>query len=258
MILKTEAGTSYYQFENLASCRRIEHRIYTRLGGFSRPPYDGLNISAGIGDEAESVSKNREIISRSLKAGELVFARQTHGDAVAVLSRNKRGRSNPPNTGPRTADALVTDDDQQHLVIQVADCQPVLLYDPVRQVVANVHSGWRGSILNIIGRTLTVMQAYFKCHPSRIQAGIGPSLGPCCAEFVNYRDELPRTFWSYKDGNDHFDFWAISRDQLVSAGVSETNIEMSRICTRCRSDEFFSYRAENNTGRFAAVIGLKK
>jgi len=120
-----------------------------------------------------------------------------------------------------------------------------------------VHSGWRGSIQNIIGRTVEMMKQLFDCNPGLIQAGIGPSLGPCCAEFINYKDEIPKAHWSYKDSNDHFDFWSISRDQLLHAGVPAKNIELSRICTRCRTREFFSYRAEKNTGRFAAVIGLK-
>jgi hypothetical protein len=102
------------------------------------------------------------------------------------------------------------------------------------------------------------MQQHFGCRPNRILAGIGPSLGPCCAEFINYKTEIPREFWRYKGPDDHFDFWAISFDQLLNAGVRAKHIESSQICTRCRTDEFFSYRAEKTTGRFAAVIGLKQ
>jgi copper oxidase (laccase) domain-containing protein len=100
------------------------------------------------------------------------------------------------------------------------------------------------------------MKQHFGCHPGRIQAGIGPSLGPCCAEFINYRKEIPREFWRYMGLNAHFDFWALSRDQMIQAGMAEINIEPSGICTRCHRDDFFSYRAARTTGRFAAVIGL--
>ena len=155
-----------------------------------------------------------------------------------------------------SADAMVTDIYGRNLVIQVADCQAVLLYEPVRRVIANVHCGWRGSIQNIIGRAIEVMEQRFGCRPSRIQAGIGPSLGPCCAEFDNYRKEIPMEFWRYKGLNAHFDFWSLSRDQMTRAGMTETNIELSGICTRCHTDDFFSYRAAKTTGRFAAVIGL--
>jgi hypothetical protein len=124
-------------------------------------------------------------------------------------------------------------------------------------VVANIHSGWRGSIGNIIGCTLQKMTAAFGTSAGDLVAGIGPSLGPCCAEFVHYRKEIPRSLWSYKNTDHHFNFWAISHDQLCEAGVSTEHIFASKLCTRCHTDRFFSYRGEGTTGRFAAVIGLR-
>jgi hypothetical protein len=100
------------------------------------------------------------------------------------------------------------------------------------------------------------MGEVFDCRTRDIIAGIGPSLGPCCAEFVNYANEIPPTFWKYKDALDHFDFWSLSRDQLRDAGLQSENICLSNLCTRCNTDRFFSYRGEGITGRFAAVIGL--
>jgi polyphenol oxidase len=259
MLFSVRNGTSYYRFENLAAFRGIDHRIFTRHGGFSPRPFDSLNVSAGIGDAETNVARNRDLIRRSMAEGDFVYARQVHGCNVAVL---KDGMQEPEPGDPAagaaiTADALVTDLPGKYLVIQVADCQAVLLYDPDRQVVANVHSGWRGSIINVVGRTVEAMRHHFNCRPECIQAAIGPSLGPCCAEFVNYKAEIPAGFWEYKDSSDLFDFWAVSRDQLMCAGVAERNIEVSGICTRCRTDEFYSYRAAKTTGRFAAVIGLK-
>jgi len=257
LILSTKDGTSFYQFENLAVCQGVNHRIFTRNSGYSRHPFASLNVTFGIGDETDNVVRNRSIISRSMEANELVFARQVHGSKIAVLTRQNREQGIAPVVDPFTADAMVTDQPQKYLVIQVADCQSVLMYEPARQVIANVHCGWRGSIQNIIGRTVETMKQHFDCNPEHIQAGIGPSLGPCCAEFINFRTEIPAAFWSYKDSNNHFDFWSISGDQLLHAGVPAKNIESSRICTRCRTADFFSYRAEHTTGRFAAVIGLK-
>jgi YfiH family protein len=174
------------------------------------------------------------------------------------VDRNSKKRDEVNAGQAVTADAVVTDLKGRNLVIQIADCQAVLLYDSVRRVIANVHCGWRGSVQNIIGRTIEVMKQHFGCRPGRIHAGIGPSLGPCCAEFINYRKEIPMEFWRYKGLNAHFDFWSLSRDQMLRAGMAETNIESSWICTRCHTDDFFSYRAARTTGRFAAVIGLTK
>jgi YfiH family protein len=257
MIFTTCNGASYYRFNNLAQFSDIDHGIFTRNAGHSQPPFASLNISYGIGDEEETVALNRAIIAKIMGVDEITYLNQVHGCDIAMLTRPLQPKHNPTNPEPLTADAVVTDRPGNYLLVQVADCQSVLMYEPARQVVANVHSGWRGSIGNIIGSTIAAMEQKFGCRPDRILAGIGPSLGPCCAEFIHYRTEIPKEFWRYKDSSEHFDFWALSVDQLINAGVLSDNIESSQICTRCRTDEFFSYRAEKNTGRFAAVIGLK-
>ena len=258
MRLTTQNGIPFYQFDNLAAYSGVDHRIFTRNSGYSRPPFASLNVGSGIGDSPKHVSDNRAIVSGVMPAGRLVFARQVHGCEIAVLSHDNERKGLAAADLTFAGDALVTDITGRHLVIQVADCQAVFLYEPARRVIANVHSGWRGSIQNIIGRTIGVMEQYFGCRSDRIRAGIGPSLGPCCAEFINYRKEIPSEFWPYKNQNKYFDFWSLSRDQLTAAGVNEVNIESSGICTRCHKDDFFSYRADRTTGRFAAVIGLTK
>ena len=97
----------------------------------------------------------------------------------------------------------------------------------------------------------------FGTDPSNIAAGISPSLGPCCAEFVNYKKEIPENLWKFKSkDNDNFDFWELSFYQLLQKGVRADNIENMNICTKCFSKTFFSYREEKQTGRFACVIGL--
>jgi polyphenol oxidase len=186
----------------------------------------------------------------------LVFLHQVHGNDFHIIAAKERTLDPAAPVALEKADALITDAPGINLVIQVADCQAVLLVDPVLRVIANVHSGWRGSIGNIIGGTVAAMKDRFGCRPKNIQAGIGPSLGPCCAEFMHYKTEIPDKFWKYKDTGVLFDFWAISRDQLVDAGVPDKQIRSSGICTRCRTDLFFSYRKEGKTGRFAAVVGL--
>ncbi|MDO9264113.1 MAG: laccase domain-containing protein, partial [Desulfosalsimonadaceae bacterium] len=86
---------------------------------------------------------------------------------------------------------------------------------------------------------------------------VSPSLGPCCSEFVHYRTEIPEPFWRYKDRRDHFNFWAITRDQLADCGIQRQNIELSNLCTKCNDHVFFSYRQAKQTGRFVSAIGLK-
>ena len=250
-------GVPFYQFENLVRMSGIDHGIFPRTCGYSKGPFSSLNVSYGIGDEEDAVASNRALIANTLAAGTMIYLDQVHGCEIALIDRHPNSGKTSGDVRPIRADAAVTNLTDNYLVIQVADCQPVLLYEATRRVVANVHSGWRGSIGNIIGRTVDAMVRYFRCRPDQIQAAIGPSLGPCCAEFINYKTEIPENFWAYRAANNHFDFWAISSDQLIDAGVPKKNIASSQACTRCRTDDFYSYRAEKTTGRFAAVIGMK-
>ena len=279
MILKHKNGVSFFQFPKLLEFSNLQHGIFTRKNGTSQKPFRSLNVSFGVGDDRQRVLQNRKIIARCLRGDDFVFIDQVHGNGVLIFAQEYEP-DNPysadslaepafTETGkgsgevfefgsgqPLRGDAIVTDIPHKHLVVQVADCQAVLLYEPVRRVVANIHAGWRGSINNIIGRTVELMEHNFGCFSRDIVAGIGPSLGPCCAEFINYRQEIPAAFWPYKDDRDHFDFWSVSRDQLCAAGILAENIDVGRICTKCDIDTFFSFRGEGTTGRFAAIIGL--
>jgi len=244
------------QFENLTRHTEIGHGVFTRRFGHSTGAFHSLNVSFGLGDVADHVRANRRRISRAIEGEDLVFAEQVHGNVVVVVNSQNSGLDMSTDRVVGIGDALVTDVSGKFLMVQLADCQSILLYDPIQKVVANVHCGWRGSIKDILGRTVDVMNKRFRCNSRDIIAGIGPSLGPCCAEFINYRSEIPEKFWHYKSANDHFDFWSLSRDQLIGAGLLRENIETGGICTKCNTESFFSYRGEGQTGRFASVIGL--
>ena len=127
------------------------------------------------------------------------------------------------------------------------------------QAVAAAHCGWRGSVLNIIATTVAALCTTFAVRPDSLRAVISPSLGPCCAEFIHYRTELPEWMHAYQVRPNHFDFWAISRRQLVEAGLRPEHIDTAGLCTRCRR-EFFSYRRAAKTGgvtgRNGSIIGL--
>jgi YfiH family protein len=237
-----------YRFRLLDRQSGIDHGVSTRRGGESRGPFRALNLARSVGDDPGAVQCNRRLLSERF-GGQMVFLNQNHGTMVRVVDRW-------PPTDDGNADAVVTDLTGVYLVIQVADCQAIMVCDPVRRVVANIHCGWRGSVNGIIGRTLDTMRRRFGCRMVDCLAAIGPSLGPCCAEFVHYRRELPEAFWHFGDPHHRFDFWRISIDQLVAEGLDETRIACSGICSRCHSDRFYSYRTEKRTGRFAAVIGL--
>jgi polyphenol oxidase len=256
MIHRHVHNLSYLQFPHLSEYADIRHGIFTRQGGFSKGCYQGLNVGMGNGDDIGHVLRNRAAISDCMGHSELVFANQVHGTTIINRSECDPSVNSRTLRKAESGDALITDAPGQSLVIQTADCQAVMIYDPVRKAVANIHSGWRGSIQNIIGLTVQAMIKEFNSDPKNLLTGIGPSLGPCCAEFIHYRSEIPKAFWSYKNRADCFDFWAMSKDQLTEAGIPKNHIVSSNLCTRCRTDLFFSYRKDKSTGRFAAVLGI--
>ncbi len=240
------------EFTNLKVFPQIVHSVFTRRGGVSNHPFDSLNVSFSIGDKEAFVAENRSrilhVLDRNCTA---VFIDQVHEDNIIVIKDNKIEKF------LYKADGVITNIRGKLLFIQVADCQSVMMFDPEKNVIANVHSGWRGSVKNIIGKCVDTMREEFGSNPGHIIAGISPSLGPCCAEFINYKTELPENFWKFKTKESfNFDFWEISFYQLLQKGVRADNIENMNICTKCFSKTFFSYRKENLTGRFACVIGL--
>ena len=233
----------------------VPHAMLTRLGGVSQSPYAGLNLSGG-GDDVTAVKQNKAKVKQALKIQYLASAVQVHGDQVAVVEDIREDHEY------QNVDALITQQSGVGLLIQQADCQAVLLYDPKQEAIAAIHSGWRGSVANIIGKTIQAMGENYGTAPEDLRAVISPSLGPCCAEFSNYKKELTASFQQWRDSENHFDFWEISRWQLQEAGLLSDHIEAIGICTMCNQD-FFSYRRamkklanQGVTGRNGSVIAL--
>lgn len=239
-----------FQFPQLQDYAFLSHAVFTRKGGISQSPYHSLNTSFSIGDRIESVESNLEIIKKVIRARRLVFLEQVHGKDVLILKKHVEAVSEDPIR----ADAMITDIPGVALMVKQADCQGVILFDPVKKVISNIHCGWRGNRTNILGHVVGEMRAVFGCHESDLRAAIGPSLGPCCAEFVSHEEIFPDSFKRFRVRESYFDLWEISRWQLMETGLEEGHIEVAGLCTRCRTDYFYSYRAEKVTGRFGTVV----
>jgi len=233
------------------------YRFFDRYGGVGVVPFNSLNVSYGVGDDESTVSVNRRKIEEIIGFSALLSARQVHGDGIYCLTEPLNGSKEV-----ESVDALITDQPGVGLMIQQADCQAVVLADQVRKVVAAVHCGWRGSVMDILAQVVDRMNSSFGVVPGDLVAAISPSLGPCCAEFINYKKELPMDFRSFMVQKNHFDFWRISRNQLVNSGLRKSNIIIDGICTCC-SDDYFSYRravrhSGGITGRNCTVIMIDK
>jgi len=250
----------YYCFGNLASHDDIFHGVFTRLGGVSPLPYGSLNVGHLVGDDHELVEANHDLIYRALgiSRGDVATAHQVHGSRVALAGPEDRGLVIP------ATDALITDAPGVALMLRFADCLPVLLYDPVRRAIGLAHAGWKGAVKGIAAKTASAMVEAYGSRPADIIAGLGPCIGPCCYQVGTEVIELVKARFNHwpgllrpqGDGSVHFDLWEASRCQLAELGVEK--IEVIQLCTACRTDEFFSHRAEEGrTGRFAVVLGMR-
>jgi hypothetical protein len=232
-----------------------QYHFFNRHGGVSGGIYASLNVSHGTGDDVLNIEENRARIRRQVGTERFISAHQIHSSRVYVDS----GEFLEPHE-VEDHDALISNQPGTALMIQQADCQAVLLYDPVARAIAAIHNGWRGSVANIIAATIEQMHHRFGTVPAHLQAHISPSLGPCCAEFVNHEEELPADFRRFQLRDNHFDFWQISAEQLRKAGLQPESIHLPEVCTSC-SDDYFSHRravrqGRPKCGRHASVIYL--
>jgi YfiH family protein len=154
--------------------------VTSRQGGVSRGPYATLNLSFSVGDDPTAVLANRHRVAAALGVplGCFVFARQVHGGQAAVVTGADRGRGTlSAEDAIADADALVTRSPGTVLVIQVGDCVPIVLHDPVAGVLAAVHAGWRGTVAGVATAALDVMRS-MGSRPADVLAGLGPAIGP--------------------------------------------------------------------------------
>jgi polyphenol oxidase len=286
----------------LAKLHWLVHGFSTRPGGAStletlrngkKKTEAILNLGFTDWDKRERVAANREKFFRAIGAPKMrvVALRQIHSDIIHIVNSEEASSAKAalPENVPQ-GDALITRERGVLLVVQTADCIPILLADTKRHTVAAIHSGWRGTLNRIAAKTLGRMQMEFGTRPEDVVAALGPGIGRCCyevgeevarefaAQFPEAREWFDGPFDSLAAGESdpnwlpwltmkppghappplrvQLDLIAANRAILASAGVAPRNISSSGQCTSCRADLFFSYRRERTTGRMIAAIGI--
>lgn len=157
-------------------------------------------------------------------------------------------------------DALLTDQDNLFLVIQVADCLPVFIVDPVTEIVGLVHIGWRGGISGITENVIQKSKEVFKAGPADLNLVFGPSIGRCCYKISDDLAVLFDEKYIDKRGIDNYlDLGNLVKDKFLKSGVKEENILVSGECTFCGDQRYQSYRKDKEkAGRMIAFIGKTK
>jgi len=222
----------------------------TRQGGFSLPPYDGLNLGDHVGDDINTVKKNRASLAQQANLPESPrWLKQVHGTTVSLAANWQLDDK---------ADAIVSNHANQVCAIMTADCLPILLCNQKGDQVAAIHAGWRGLAAGIIEKTLT----QFNCPASDIIAWLGPAIGPTQFEvgpdvFSEFTTQSAHAELAFQQtDSEHYlaDIYLLARQRLNDFGVKA--LYGGDLCTVTDSTRFFSYRRDGITGRMASMIWI--
>ena len=250
--LQNKGGVQYHTADQFTALGGVRHGFATRLGGVSQGVCAGLNMSRSELDLPSRVRENYHRLTAALGTDEtkLVMTRQVHTDLVRVVTRADV-LADLYDPIPYDADGLITDIPGLTLTIFYADCIPILLYDPVRQVAGAVHSGWRGTWLGILTNAVEKMVTVFGCNPREIRAAIGPGICPQCFEtHADVPDAMTETLGSaaapfiepLPGGKFHVDLKGLLRLRLEKAGLGPQHVDVLPECTCCNRDLYWSHR----------------
>ena len=269
--LKEFGKIKYFKCRELDNTNLVVNTFTTRTGGVSRFPLDNLNLSYNVGDEENRVAENRKIILDALNIDyrATVTAQQVHKDRISLVRKKDIGKGAfKYSKGIAQTDALITDIPGIPLLMCYADCVPIFILDPVKKAIALIHSGRKGTELELTLKTLFKMKKIFETNPHSCLAAIFPSIGPCCycvkeenkiddywLNAIKYNGELISL--QNKSGRS-LDLRKANYLQLIKGGLQKKNIFVNEICTADHPELFFSYRRDKgNTGRMAAIFMLK-
>ena len=241
---------------------RVRSLLTTRVGGTSASPFDSLNLGDHVGDQPAHVKANRQILLNHLPS-EPVWLKQTHSAQVSTPSSRAQSSSKPFE-----ADAAVTNIPNEVLVIMTADCLPVLFSNADGSVVGAAHAGWRGLSAGVLENTVNeILKLAHQSAAADLIAWMGPAIGPesfevgedvlQCFQEAGLHD-MQKCFLSIptKPGKYLADIYQLARDRLRAVGVS--SLYGGEICTLQDREQFFSYRRDGVTGRFASLVWISQ
>ena len=241
-----------------------------RDGGVSVGNYQSLNLCHYVNDNPEHVARNRQIVCEQLgiDAAQLIFPRQTHSNHLLVIDEKFLKLTAKKQTALlEGVDALITVQKSICIGINTADCVPVLLFDPERNVIAVAHAGWRGTVARIAAKTAQQMIQEFQCRAENLLVAIGPSISAAnyevgndvLAEFVKADFPTGKCFTKAPNSDKlQLDLWAANRWQLEELGILPEHIEVAGICTFDQADTYFSARKLGiHSGRIASCLMMK-
>lgn len=245
-----------FYFEKINGKKLLKSSILENLNHFFTTRESVIQTKDS--DFEKIVEENKNDICKFLNIDRknLIHPSQTHTSNVEIA---KIGQSLYPDT-----DGLILANKEQAIYLNFADCTPVIIFDPINNIAAVSHAGWRGTAGNIASKTVQKMEDEFNSRPKDLKAAIGPAISFCC---YNVGEDVYRRLMATVEDKDWLseirrgdifvDLKGINKQQLIEAGVKPENIDICPYCTVCNNDLFFSYRNENaTTNRHSAVVKL--
>lgn len=262
--LHIEEGVPYLTFPKLEK-RGVVHGFSTRLGGVSEGIFASMNLSYQRGDKKEAVDENYRRIGKVIgfEPEQLVFSNQVHDTKIKIVTKEDCQKV---MTG---MDGLMTDEEGICLVTLYADCVPLFFYDPVKEVVAISHSGWKGTRHRMGKVTIEKMKEVYGSRAEDIIVAIGPSICQDCYEIsedvaMEFKEEFPAQWYHafmIEKGNGKYqlDLWKVNELILLEAGIQKEHLDITDVCTCCNPDLLFSHRAsKGKRGNLAGFIMKKE
>ena len=197
----------------------------------------------------------------SINGGRVIRVKQVHGNNILIVGQDIKNRDlfNSSGISNNGYDAIITDQSGIVLEVRTADCLPILIVDPKVRIIAAIHAGWRGSLLNLAEKVVMKMEGLFGTDPEDLCVGFGPSIGPCCYEVGDdildpvrerYQDCMD-IISNREDGKGMFNLEGFNRKELLALGIREERIFSVNICTSCHPIRLPSFRRD---GRVEASI----
>ncbi len=264
-LVENKNGVKYFTFHKLEG---IRHCFSTRVGGVSEGCYESLNLGFRQ-DTRENVVENYNRLCNAIgiDVKNTVWTRQIHKDIILKVDERDRGKGLFMPRREEGYDAVITNCSGVVLTGFSADCVLILYYDKANHAIGVAHSGWRGTVLGIGGKTVRAMEREFGTRADEIICCIAPAIAKCCFQVDKpVVDEFLKAYsWSGEfitqdsENSDKYyiDLHAVNEKILLNAGVRAENIENSYYCTKCHPELFYSHRLMGDArGSMAAMISL--
>ncbi|MBI5538483.1 MAG: peptidoglycan editing factor PgeF [Bacteroidia bacterium] len=265
-----EGGLKLIKFSHFEQYSNFVYFITTRHTGKSTGQLASFNLGFQEYDSTENVIANRKSLANyhNIPFDSFIFLRQTHSNNIKIVDDSDKAKGLLSKTDAiQDTDGYILTKPDICPIVMTADCVPVILLDPIKNIAGVFHAGWRGTLKLIAQKGLKIMQNIYGTNPADVLVSIGPSIGPCCYEVGNeVIDEVKKIFpYNFdeliikKDNKKtHLDLWTANKIQLKHVGIIESNIIICNSCTYHNPETFFSYRfSKGVTGRMGTGIYLR-